>query len=142
MQTFMPHASFVRSAKALDDKRLGKQRVEAYQIMKALADTDYGWQKHPAVQMWRGYEDALVEYGATCCMVWILRGHKDTLLARFAERSWPRPYRTPPWFGDPEFHRSHQSNLIRKDAAHYEPQFPGVPDDLPYVWPANDEYRV
>jgi hypothetical protein len=138
----MPHPSFVRSAHALDDKRLGKQRVEAYQIMKALADPDYGWQKHPAVQMWRGYEDALVEYGATCCMVWVLRGFQDTLLARFAERSWPRPYRTPPWLGDTEFHRSHQSNLVRKDAAHYQPQFPDVPDNLPYVWPPNDEYRI
>jgi hypothetical protein len=41
----------------------------------------------------------------------------------------------PPWLGDPAFHRSHQSSLIRKDPGHYGPLFPGVPDDLDYVWP-------
>jgi hypothetical protein len=36
MQTFMTHDNYVDTAKALDNKRLGKQRVEAYQILKAL----------------------------------------------------------------------------------------------------------
>ena len=36
MQTFLPYKSFVESAKVLDNKRLGKQRVEAYQILKTL----------------------------------------------------------------------------------------------------------
>jgi hypothetical protein len=36
-------------------------------------------------------------------------------------------------------HRSHQSNLIRKDPAFYGPLFPGVPDDLDYVWPRSVE---
>lgn len=29
MQTFLPYFSFIESAKVLDNKRLGKQRVEA-----------------------------------------------------------------------------------------------------------------
>lgn len=41
----------------------------------------------------------------------------------------------PPWLGDEPFHRSHRSSLLRKDPAHYGPLFPGVPDDLEYVWP-------
>ena len=41
----------------------------------------------------------------------------------------------PPWLGDPALHRSHQSNLVRKDPAFYKEHFPDVPDDLPYVWP-------
>jgi hypothetical protein len=32
-------------------------------------------------------------------------------------------------------HRSHRSALIRKDPDRYGLLFPGVPDDLPYVWP-------
>jgi hypothetical protein len=44
----------------------------------------------------------------------------------------------PPWIGDDTFHRSHRSALVRKDPATYAPLFPGVPDDLPYVWPASD----
>ena len=38
-------------------------------------------------------------------------------------------------------HRSHQSSLVRKDATHYGPLFPEVPDDLPYVWPVRSASR-
>ncbi|MET8413745.1 cytoplasmic protein, partial [Streptomyces sp. NPDC005195] len=44
----------------------------------------------------------------------------------------------PPWLGDPAFHRSHQSALVRKAPEIYIPFFPDVPDDLPYVWPTSD----
>lgn len=37
------------------------------------------------------------------------------------------------------FHRSHRSNLLRKDPDHYGPIFlpdePSLRDDVPYVWP-------
>lgn len=36
MQTFLPYPSFDLCARVLDDKRLGKQRVECLQILKAL----------------------------------------------------------------------------------------------------------
>jgi hypothetical protein len=36
MQTFLPLPDFIESAKVLDYKRLGKQRVEAWQILKAI----------------------------------------------------------------------------------------------------------
>lgn len=38
MQTFLPYKSFEQSAACLDNKRLGKQRVEVLQILKALPD--------------------------------------------------------------------------------------------------------
>lgn len=41
----------------------------------------------------------------------------------------------PWWMGDQEFHRTHQSNLVRKDPTYYRPFFPDVPDSLPYIWP-------
>lgn len=37
MQTFLPFPDFKQSAQCLDNKRLGKQRVECLQILKALA---------------------------------------------------------------------------------------------------------
>ena len=64
MQTFLPYPSFARSAAVLDHRRLGKHRVEALPIVRALTRTDYGWQHHPAVQMWRDHEEDLVAYGA------------------------------------------------------------------------------
>ncbi len=36
MQTFTPYADFDASVQALDQKRLGKQRVEVIQIVRAL----------------------------------------------------------------------------------------------------------
>jgi hypothetical protein len=61
MQTFLPYASFSESAKALDYKRLGKQRVECRQILRAL-EHGGGWANHPATRLWRGYETALKAY--------------------------------------------------------------------------------
>ena len=64
MQTFLPVADFKASAKILDYKRLGKQRVEGMQLLNAM-QPDYdkkGWLNHPATVMWTGYENALKEY--------------------------------------------------------------------------------
>lgn len=67
MQTFLPYADFDRCAEVLDNRRLGKQRVETLQIMRALTVPGYAWQSHPAVLMWKGYEEALAAYGMAVC---------------------------------------------------------------------------
>ena len=145
MQTFLPYPSFERSARVLDRTRLGKQRVEALQIHRALIRPVYGWKHHPAVLMWSGYEEALLCYATAMCEEWRRRGHPDSCLAQMLEESrvgMPRSQRTlkasgalPPWLGTRAFHRAHQSALVRKDPDWYRPHFPDVPDDLPYVWP-------
>ena len=38
MQTFLPYPDFQLSAECLDYKRLGKQRLEAFQLLVALED--------------------------------------------------------------------------------------------------------
>ena len=133
MQTFLPYPDFEKSARALDSRRLGKQRAEALTILRCLHEPN-GWRHHPAVKMWRGYEDALKAYMNACIDEWVRRGYQNNM--EKMEHS-PDPL-MPPWFGDPEFHRSHQSNLIRKVPAYYSRIFPGVPDDLPYVWPGRE----
>lgn len=148
MQTFLPYADFERSARALDAKRLGKQRVETIQVVRALTVPGYGWANHPAVLMWKGFEEALGRYGFVCCEVWTELGFGDTCALTIAtdlRRSGVGQVRSqdelaaagalPPWLGDEEVHRSHRSALVRKDPAHYRSQFPDVPDDLPYHWP-------
>ena len=42
MQTFLPYPDFTQSAKTLDYRRLGKQRVEAWQILNALRGVSKG----------------------------------------------------------------------------------------------------
>ncbi len=51
MQTFLPFPSFHASAAVLDVRRLGKQRVEAVQVLRGLVVPGYGWRRHPAVQL-------------------------------------------------------------------------------------------
>jgi len=135
MQTFITSHIHAVTAMSLDMKRLGKQRVEAKQIMLAIENPDYGWQNHPAVNMWRGWHNALAVYGFLICKEWRNRGYKDTLLPFFEDRIRHdgEPY-TPGWI-TAKLIRSHRSNLIRKMPEHYGKLWPDVPNDLPYVWP-------
>jgi len=148
MQTFTPYADFDASVHALDQKRLGKQRVEVIQIVRALTVPGYAWSSHPAVLMWRGYEEALGRYGLAACQAWVSRGFGDscaeTITADLSAAG-VSPIRSyadlqsagalPGWLFDPALQRSHQSALVRKDPDHYRSQFPDVPADLDYVWP-------
>ncbi|ACU96618.1 MSMEG_6728 family protein [Saccharomonospora viridis] len=156
MQTFLPYPDFAATAHVLDQRRLGKQRVEALQVLRALTVPGHGWRRHPAVRMWAGYEEALTRYGLTMCEVWRAQGRADTcarkMVADLASALGIRVVRDqatlavandlPPWLGDEEFHRSHRSALVRKDPEHYRPLFPDVPDNLPYVWPSSDRPQL
>ena len=137
MQTFLPVADFAESAALLDDARLGKQRVEAYQIIRTLDGVTKGWRNHPAVRMWRGYEPALLTYALAICDEWDRRGYADTVRDKLAVhlRTDGRPVRMPPWLGDEALHASHRSNLLRKDPDFYARYGWREPPDLPYVWP-------
>lgn len=134
MQTFLPYPDYDLSASCLDNRRLGKQRVEAKQIYLAITDPTYGWQNHPAVKMWRGHESGLAYYGFTICLEWRGRGFNDTLKEWFETRL-GIPGDRPAWFGDEAFHASHRSNLLRKDPLHYAQFNWSEGPDLPYVWP-------
>lgn len=135
MQTFLPYPDFAASAKVLDRQRLGKQRVETYQLLNALHGGSKGWVNHPAARMWRRHTDALVEYGLAVCDEWRARGYVDNMRPRIqAFATGARPV-MPPWLGDAVFHRSHRSNLLRKLPAHYRQHWPDLTDDIPYVWP-------
>lgn len=138
MQTFLPYADLAASSAALDDRRLGKQRVETFQILRALTWPTYAWKNHPAVKMWRGFVPALVAYGLANCEEWTRRGYADTVADQLREWGAPTAYDLPPWFGLAALHRSHRSSLQRKDPAYYQDRagFEDVPDDLPYFWPA------
>jgi hypothetical protein len=149
VQTFTPYADFEKSLRTLDQRRLGKQRVEVIQIIRALTVPGYAWSSHPAVLMWKGYEEALGRYGLTSCEIWVERGFGDTCAATIAadlRAAGIGPIRLynqlaaddalPPWLFDEAVQRSHRSSLLRKDPEHYGPLFPpDTPHDLEYVWP-------
>ena len=142
MQTFLPYPDFARSAAVLDGPRLGKQRVETLQVLRALELPDYGWVNHPAVRMWRGCTPALVAYGLAVVDAWTRTGRADStgaLIAEFAPEVVGRPQSAlsalmPPWLGNEDLHRSHRSALLRKEPEFYEPLFGDEPE-MPYLWP-------
>ena len=138
IQTFLPYASFELSAKCLDYRRLGKQRVEARQIIDLLEKHDRGinisvlpWGNHPAVRMWMGYTDRLREYYNAIVLEWTNRGYKNSMPI-FTNTDRSAPY--PPWLGRKDFHDAHKSNLLRKDKEYYSKYKWKVSDDLPYKW--------
>lgn len=131
MQTFLPYPDFEKSAACLDYRRLGKQRVEAYQILQVLSGVYTSWQCHPIVIMWQGYEDALIAYYAAMCREWIGRGYRQIKLPVLipSER-----HVAPFWLGYGPFHASHRSNLLKKLPEHYG-QFGWTESpDIPYLW--------
>lgn len=138
MQTFLPYSDFEASAKCLDNKRLGKQRVEGYQILKCLLNTSEkrGWINHPAVKMWKGYEQALIRYTRAICQEWINKGFKDTVLQKIYNIIQDNTnYVNPWWLGDERLHSSHRSKLLSKDFYHYKQFNWKENSSLPYFWP-------
>lgn len=142
MQTFLPYRDFWRSMQVLDRQRLGKQRVEAWQIYRALTGQSKGWVSHPATKMWRGYEGALCYYGLTACETWKSRGYKDSLAFHFMEGlekygiEFSSDVVMPDWMGNALLHASHRANLLRKDPEWYGQYGWSEDPSQPYYWPA------
>lgn len=132
MQTFLPFSSFEKSAQCLDYRRLGKQRVEAMQIIKAIKSGS-GWSKHPAVKMWVGYTPALNQYCNAMIVEWIKRGYQNNMLYTIEEE----PIVYPWWLGNEDFHRAMRSRLIEKQPEFYLSLFPEDKgfNDGKYLWP-------
>jgi hypothetical protein len=150
MQTFLIAHSHYKTARDLDDKRLGKQRVETKQILRALEGQTKGWVNHPATKMWEGCEYALAVYGWIMCNEWTHRGFKDTLTKYFVERQayyiklnklFGKPLAEPWWMEDLETYgnviQSHRSNMLRKNPDFYGKYSWKVSNDLPYMWPTS-----
>jgi hypothetical protein len=132
MQTFLPYPDFAQTAACLDYRRLGKQRVEAWQILRAITLGDYpNWHHHPAVRMWRGYPDALGVYMNACIDEWIGRGYRNTM----AHHIITARYEAPPWLGNGAFHASHRAALLYKYPEYYSQFGWSEAPEWNYVWP-------
>jgi hypothetical protein len=95
--------------------------------------------------MWRGHEVALGLYGTAMCQEWVDRGFKDSCAAKINdlinEHTNGRVV-MPHWYANEYFHRTHRSNLLRKDPVFYGRYNWDVPDDLDYIWPEPGPIRV
>lgn len=161
MQTFfpIPVSSYKEQARVLDNKRLNKQALEAWQIMMVSLEVDpegnyrspKGWRNHPAVAMWRGYEYALYEYLVAMVEEWRRRGFKSTIdvkakatLDAIALRGLVlQDHTPPPWIRNTEklseISKTHRIALLVKDYDHYkqfgwEEDSGEPPESYSYIW--------
>lgn len=131
MQTFLPYSDFSKSARCLDYRRLGKQRVEAYQLYRIVSGvrTIGGWINHPATKMWSGYPEALALYQNVMIDEWIDRGYQNTMKYLPINK-----IIFPWWLGKEDLHASHRSNLLKKDPEFYGRYNWTESRNLNYVW--------
>ena len=139
MQTFLPYPSYRKTFKTLDYRRLGKQRVEAMQILNILLNRTErpGWRNHPIVRMWEGYEPALQLYHNMCIEEWINQGYNNNMLLEDITE----PIIFPHWLGNERFHSSHRANLLRKDSEYYSKFFWTEDSTNPYAWYDTDKLQ-
>ena len=127
MQTFLPYGScFYLSATVLDNKRLNKQILEAYQIYTDRVPT----LNHPACLMWANYKHYLRLYIRAMVEEYSLRfgkRHKVDKEMFQISRDWYMEQvltigRLPGGIDHPWIRLSHIVNLIRKDPDWYLPK--------------------
>jgi hypothetical protein len=129
MQTFLPYPDFYETFNCLDRKRLGNQRKETSQILDILDGKFSAWRNHPAVLMWKGYEECLKEYYNINLFMWEKRGYRNIKLQ-------PKPVKNiiyPSWLGGP-IHSSHRQVLLFKNDWYQQFEWTESPK-YEYFWP-------
>ena len=130
VNTFITCWDIDEIARSLDYRRLGKQRVEAYQIWRANQGLTKGWRNHPAARAWKGYLCALAMYTNAMIREWIRRGYRNNM--EFLPHCGKPKF--PSWWGDESVRLSHCASLNMKMPEFYKfdvPVFTG------YVWPVS-----
>jgi len=121
MQTFLPYSDIKKSLNSLDLKRLGKQRLEAYQIIRVYLGETGGYKNHPTTKMWEGYLPLLITYYNLSLQIWKKAGCNNTMLPVTLNSYCPIDY--PWWWGEEDFHKSHRARLLVKDENFYSQHF-------------------
>lgn len=160
MQTFLPYTNSLDAARALDNKRLNKQILEGYQILKVLsgASPSGAWRNHPAVLMWKGYEYGLWNYIGSMVNIASLRGIRtennvknlNELYKQYNE-DWGNEH--PAFWRDENkvmrIITTHRANLFKKDPVYYvkyqyavdspynAPCCPDRKEPCKYYWPTH-----
>ncbi len=133
---FLISSDFTETASVLDDRRLGKQRVEGMQIINSLESKgEKGWYNHPATRSWLGYTNCLKRYVNTIIEEWVQRGYENKMEYYDIDED---NHDEPPWFGCEKVYYSHQARLLQKDPVFYKDKFPSLPEEYSnygYIWP-------
>ena len=168
MQSFLVStSSFEETAAILDNKRLHKQTLEAWQCLLTITQQDpegnyrnpKGWVNHPVVKMWRGYETVFVSYMSATYFEWRSRGYKSTLLDKIyktydlavSRGTISNDFILPPWIADTDYFSrlcsTHRTALLCKNYEWYskfnwQEDTGSRPETYEYLWPHLGGYYV
>ena len=154
IQTWLPYPDFRKSAECLDMPELALQRLNVLELMEYYHDIEqdsslpesyqtHDLDDHSIVKMWNGFQLQLCEYGLVCCDEYSVRKSKPDPIyeaIRFhleCATTEDAPFRKPNWFGDPDFHMSHQAELLRLNPDYYASYFK-VDTERELIWPKSD----
>ena len=126
VNTFILTNSPVECMKLLDYRRLGKQRVEAKQIVDTIEKNTNGWKNHPVSKMWKNNIVGLKYYINCCIDEWVKRGYKNTM-KKYDLSEYLLPDGTYdelkilPWFYfNKQIQESFKASLLRKNNEYYK----------------------
>lgn len=145
MQVFLPYKDPAKTAQCLDNKRLGKQRLECLQILFVGYNIMGYWEipnyifSHPTYELWKTNLDWLLTFYLSAIMrEWqIIRGFNNEKCWRaymyINEKinwSYKIPWEYPiewhkylPPFIKMDFCKKHQQLLLKKDYEYYKEKF-------------------
>lgn len=134
MITFLISSNFSKTAKALDKRRLNKQRIETYQLIRVLKGKSKGWENHPATKQWVGY-------------IYALKAYHNAMMEECEKRGIKKPEKIPiyklpedieyPWFVFcKRYHNTHKASLMRKDSEYYDFDIDDEYHENGYIWPS------
>ena len=169
VNTFIIVPDIVKTAQLLDTKRLGKQRIEALEIINCLEEFDKTgkitskWGNHPVVKCWMGFTNHLKVYYNIILREWINRGYNNNMEfyqienenlyhivpCNFHNNSIVfcgtyNYYSFPFWVAFYPFYMSHQASLCRKYPKYYSSLLREELNyflEIGYFWPCNYNYN-
>eukprot|EP00762_Andalucia_godoyi_P002887 ANDGO_04505.mRNA.1 hypothetical protein len=132
---------FETSFRHLDYQRLGKQRVEASQMIDVITkvakgQTGVSWSRHPCTLSWSDNLTCLQAYYNCCIAEWVRRGYTNNMLPKALSSALCAPW----WMGWVAFIYSHRAALVIKRPDYY---FDNLMDGQlvrylrrGYIWPS------
>jgi hypothetical protein len=158
IQTWLPLPNYKDSIRSLAQDDLEVQRLYVLELIEFIHDVEdeattlpASYRRHSQTainklyKMWWGYELQLIEFGLEACDEYSsIIAKRDPLYdnisrhLQFAEHK-DAQFGKPQWFGDINFHHSHQALLVRKNPEHYGREF-RIDPSRKLIYPVSDIY--
>jgi len=135
---WLPFSSTHKNLEVLANEHIFEIVFEGLQCLRNIYVGDLSWRDARA---WGEHPAALLHYVASAEREMVRRGYNPeqrVIRAHVAlsRAGWPLAPVPPRWCGNPRFHLSQRSNLIRVNPEYYARRMPPTtPLEIPLMWP-------